>query len=290
MGYLQTVLGELTNTLPAAIVFGIVAIIPFAIVERLRPAGAPPRLRDYAMNIAISSSTLALSLPLGTAAGMLSGELRALLPWQPVSFVFADIAQVKAIGGALEVLAMIFVPLLLHDAWFYWSHRLEHRIAFLWQFHQLHHSDDNMNVSTYARDHFLQTSWRAFFSIFTLGLIVDLDLKEAGRAALYSTLFLTFWSMFYHSAIRVQLPWLDRVLVTPQVHRIHHSAHVAHQNRNFADVLPLFDILFGTFHRPARDEFPQTGLGANHPPPSSWWTAQFAPVAAALRRHGTRNE
>jgi sterol desaturase/sphingolipid hydroxylase (fatty acid hydroxylase superfamily) len=290
MEYLQALHAELTNTLPAAIVFGIVAIIPFAIAERLRPAREVPRIRDYVANIAISSSTLILALPIGIAAGMWSGKLRGLLPWQPVSLTFSDLAQVPIAGSALEVLAMIFVPLLLHDVWFYWSHRLEHRIAFLWQLHQLHHSDTNMNVSTYARDHFLQTGWRAFFSIFTLGLIFDLDLKEAGRAALYSTLFLTFWSMFYHSAIRVQLPWLDRILVTPQVHRIHHSADTAHLNRNFADVLPLFDILFGTFHRPAPDEFPPTGLGADHPPPRSWWAAQFEPLVTAFRSLRSRDE
>jgi hypothetical protein len=47
-------------------------------------------------------------------------------------------------------------------------------------------------------------SWRAFFSVFTLGLIIDLHLAEAGKAALYSTTFLIGLSMFYHSAIRVR--------------------------------------------------------------------------------------
>jgi Fatty acid hydroxylase superfamily len=103
---------------------------------------------------------------------------------------------------------MIFVPLLIHDCWFYWSHRIEHKVPILWEFHKLHHSDEQMNASTWARDHFLQESWRAFFSVFTLGLIVDLHLAEAGKAALYSTTFLIGMSMFYHSAIRVRLPWL----------------------------------------------------------------------------------
>ena len=104
-----------------------------------------------------------------------------------------------------------------------------------------------MNTTTYTRDHFLQNGLlRAFFPVSTLGLFIDLDLTQAGKAAFYSTMFLIVLSMFYHSAIRVQLPWLDRILVTPQVHRIHHSIDPQHYNRNFADALPIFDILFGT--------------------------------------------
>ena len=63
-----------------------------------------------------------------------------------------------------------------------------------------------MNASTWARDHFLQTAWRSFFSIFTLGMIIDLDLTEAGQAAFYSNMFLMSLSLFYHSALRVHCP------------------------------------------------------------------------------------
>ena len=173
---------------------------------------------------------------------------------------------------------MIFAPLFIHDCWFYWSHRIEHKVPILWEFHKIHHSDEQMNASTWARDHFLQESWRAFFSVFTLGLIVDLHLAEAGKAALYSTTFLIGMSMFYHSAIRVRLPWLDRVLVTPQVHRIHHSVDSEHYNRNFADGLPIFDIVFGTYYRPGRAEFPATG--PDFPAPRSLLSAQFGPLVA----------
>src|ERR1700730_11405790 len=102
-----------------------------------------------------------------------------------------------------------------------------------------------------------------------------LDLAQAGKAAFYSNMFLILLSMLYHSAIRVRLPWLERVLVTPQVHRIHHSIDSEHYNRNFADALPIFDILFGTYCRPGKNEFPVTGLGPDFPAPRSVWSAQF---------------
>ena len=70
-----------------------------------------------------------------------------------------------------------------------------------------------------------------FFSLFTLGLIFDLELKQAEEAAMVSNLFLVLLSQFYHSAARIRLPWLDRVLVTPQVHRIHHSLDRKHHEK-----------------------------------------------------------
>ena len=283
MNFSETLITSIKGMFPGFVIWAILPMIPFIIAEQRWPVGGAPRLRGYVMNILISLSTAFLSLPLGIAAGLWSGQLRHMLPWKPISFSFSKIGALPVVGPGLEILAMIFVPLFLHDCWFYWAHRIEHKVPMLWEFHKIHHSDEQMNTSTWARDHFLQESWRAFFSVFTLGLIVDLELAEAGKAALYSTMFLIGLSMFYHSAIRVRLPWLDHVLVTPQVHRIHHSVDAEHHNRNFADALPVFDIVFGTYHRPGREEFPTTGLGPDFPTPSSLLSAQFGPLVALYR-------
>ena len=284
MTFTQLLLSSAKGMLPFALIWFVLPLIPFMLAEQLRPVGHAPRWQDYGMNILIGLSTAYLALPLGLLAGLWSGQLRASLPWKPLSITFDRIGGVPWMGPALEILAMIFVPLLLHDLWFYWVHRIEHKVPLFWAFHRLHHSDERMNTTTYSRDHFLQNGLiRAFFPVFTLGLFVDLRLPEAGKAAFYSTMFLVLLSMFYHSAIRVRLPWLDRILVTPQVHRIHHSTDPQHYNRNFADALPIFDILFGTYHRPARDEFPATGLGSTYPAPRSIWSAQFGPLMDAVR-------
>jgi sterol desaturase/sphingolipid hydroxylase (fatty acid hydroxylase superfamily) len=283
MSFLQTLVASARGMFPGIVYWLVLPLIPFIIAEQLWPVGKAPRLRDYWMNILIGFSTAYLSLPLGITAGLWSSKLRHLLPWNPLSLSFRNIAAIPLIGPGLEVLAMIFVPLFIHDCWFYWSHRIEHKVPVLWQFHKIHHSDELMNTTTWARDHFLQESWRAFFSVFTLGLFIDLRLAEAGKAALYSTMFLIRLSMFYHSAIRIQLPWLDYILVTPQVHRIHHSVRPEHHNKNFADVLPVFDIVFGTFERPAREEFPAMGLGPESPAPRSLFAAQLGPLIAVGR-------
>jgi sterol desaturase/sphingolipid hydroxylase (fatty acid hydroxylase superfamily) len=283
MSFLQTLIAATKGMFPSILYWLVLPLAPFIIAEQLWPVGKAPRLRDYWINILISLSTAYLSLPLGIVAGLWSSKVRHLLPWKPLSFSFDSIAAIPLIGSGLEVLAMILVPLFIHDCWFYWSHRIEHKVPALWQFHKIHHSDELMNTTTWARDHFLQEGWRAFFSVFTLGLFIDLRLAEAGKAALYSTMFLVGLSMLYHSAIRIQLPWLDYFLVTPQVHRIHHSIRPEHHNKNFADALPIFDIVFGTFERPVREEFPATGLGPESPAPRSLFAAQFGPVMAALR-------
>jgi len=283
MTFLHTLVASMKGSFPGVVYWLLLPLIPFIIAEQLWPVGKAPRPREYWLNILISLSTAYMSLPLGVAAALCSGKLRQLLPWKPLSFCFHRLGMVPLIGSGLKVLAMIFIPLFIHDCWFYWSHRIEHRVPLLWQFHKIHHSDELMNSTTWARDHFLQEGWRAFFSVFTLGLFLALKMREAGEAALYSTMFLVGLSMFYHSAIRIQLPWLDYILVTPQVHRIHHSVRAEHQNRNFADVLPIFDLVFGTFERPQPEEFPATGLGSDSPAPRSLLAAQFGPLIAAAR-------
>jgi sterol desaturase/sphingolipid hydroxylase (fatty acid hydroxylase superfamily) len=274
-----------TQQFPIIVISFPFMLLPYILLERWRPVATPPTWREYLTNFAISTSTIAVTAPIGLAAAHAAYAIRQNAPWPTLAFTFSDIGiGMPAVDPALRILAMIFIPLLMHDLWFYWSHRLEHKVRFLWRFHQLHHSDINMNASTYARDHFLQSTWRAFFSMFTIGLIFDLELKDAEQAALLSNLFLILLSQFYHSATRIQLPWLDRILVTPQVHRLHHSVLPKHQDKNFADALPIFDILFGTYVRPARDEFPETGLSDGTKPPAKWWQAQIAPVASIFKR------
>jgi len=238
----------------------LIFLIPFIVMEQLRPAVRRPRAGDYGFNILISVTAIVVAIPVGVFAGIASAWIGHHLPWHRLAFPFLDSQAGGLLGGIAEVLSLIFVPLLIHDCWFYWSHRLEHKIGPLWEFHKLHHGDRAMNCTAFARDHFLQNTWRAFFSIFTAGLIFDLPAIDAGRAAAYSGLFFMCLSMFYHSAIRVELPYLDRVFVTPQVHRIHHSLDSRHFNRNFADIFPLFDIVFGTFQKPQPGQFEETGL------------------------------
>jgi len=281
--WLESMIDFYTAQLPMIAISFPVLLAPFVWLERRRPVATPPSWRDYGKNFGIFISTQAIAAPTAISAAHASAAIRAVAPWPTLDFTFADIGVgLPILDAVLRVLAMIFLPLLLHDVWFYWSHRLEHKLPWLWRFHRLHHSDPNMNASTYARDHFLQTVWRSLFAAFTLGLFVDIELRQAEQAALLSSLFLGLWSQFYHSAARIRLPWLHYILVTPQVHRIHHSLSPRHHDKNFADVFPVFDLLFGTFYRPQAEEFPATGL-ADQVAPANWWEAQCEPLRRVPR-------
>lgn len=282
MIFFQHVLASFRHLLPVFLVSQLL-LIPFIALEQWRPAGPRPRAGDYALNVLIAFTTLAISLPLGMAAGIGGAMTRAALHLQPLGFSVHALGSVPLVGGVLEIAAVVVASLVLHDLWFYWAHRLEHATPFLWEFHKLHHSDERMNATTWARDHFLQAAWRQIFPTFTFGLVLDLDVREAGAAGLYVALVTTLLSMFYHSGVRLRLPWLDRVLVTPQVHRIHHSVDPAHHNRNFADFLPIFDIVFGTYRPPDADEFPPTGLGSGYAAPRGIFAAQLRPLAGAVQ-------
>lgn len=282
MTFWEALAAATTRSLPF-LVIGPLMLVPFIVAEQIWPVHRRPGWRDYLPNILISATTAFLAKPAGVAIGMASTSLRDNLPWKTVAFSYSSIASVPYVGGVLEILAMIFLPLFVHDLWFYWAHRIEHKVPLLWEFHKLHHSDELMNSSTWARDHFLQAGWIVLFSTFTLGLVFEISAAEAGRAALLSVLFLSLLSMFYHSAIRVRLPWMDRVLVTPQVHRIHHSVDPEHHNRNFSDALPIFDIVFGTYKKPGPNDFPETGLGPSEPAPRSLWQAQAGTALKGVR-------
>jgi sterol desaturase/sphingolipid hydroxylase (fatty acid hydroxylase superfamily) len=194
------------------------------VLEQIWPARQRPVLRLYGLNLLIAATTWAIAPLVGMLAAAGADRLRPHLPWRTIEFTFSDIhVGVPAIDPALRSLAMILVPMFVHDLWYDWSHRLEHQVPLLWRFHRLHHGDEAMNASTFMRDHVMQQVYRSFISLLTLGLIFDRDLRQAQRAAL-----------------RVHLPWPDRILVTPQAHRIHHSTDPAHYNRHFADNFPIF--------------------------------------------------
>jgi sterol desaturase/sphingolipid hydroxylase (fatty acid hydroxylase superfamily) len=68
------------------------------------------------------------------------------------------------------------------------------------------------------------------------------------------------WAVFIHANLRIPLGPLTAVFAGPQLHRIHHSRELKHTNKNYAAFFPIWDVLFRTYHRPAPQEWPATGL------------------------------
>lgn len=157
--------------------------------------------------------------------------------------------------GTLGFLVRCVVFIVVFDFFYYWWHRLQHSPV-LWPQHMFHHADRSVNVTTGIRHHWLEEPLRAFLIWLPMNLIFGLKPIEAAGFGL----FLALWGYFTHLNIRLDLGPLTPWLAGPQFHRIHHSIRTEHQNKNFAAYLPFWDVIFGTYCRPAHDEYPPTGL------------------------------
>lgn len=144
----------------------------------------------------------------------------------------------------------------VQDLLFYVYHRAQHKIGFLWPLHELHHTDQALNTTTSFRTHWLESPLQSILLTVPAGLLIGFDT----RAALILPVFYTLWLLFAHANLRIDMGFLTPIVCGPQLHRIHHSNLTEHHNKNFAQFFPCIDILFGTYYRPARNEFPTTGI------------------------------
>lgn len=127
----------------------------------------------------------------------------------------------------------------------YLSHRTMHMWPPMWRFHQVHHSDLFVDVTTTYRTHPVETLWRFMFAIVPVWL-----LGLPAQAVVIQRLLQATNGTIEHGNIRLWAP-LDRVLslfwVTPNVHKIHHSRLVSETNSNYANLLTIYDRLLGTY-------------------------------------------
>ena len=145
----------------------------------------------------------------------------------------------------LPMMAAIAVYLVIFDLAIYFQHRLFHFISPLWRLHRMHHTDLDYDLTTGNRFHPLSI---------ILSLIIKLVLVAIMGppivAVLISEILLNLTSMFNHSNVKIPSR-IDRVLrwviVTPDMHRIHHSQDSVEHNKNFGFNFPWWDRLFGTY-------------------------------------------
>jgi len=134
---------------------------------------------------------------------------------------------------------------LLLDLWTYIWHRLNHVVPFLWRFHRVHHTDHEMDASSAVRFH---TGEVVMSATLRLGVITLIG-ANLWQVVIYDAVFLPI-VLFHHSNIRLPR-WLDRALlvciVTPAMHRVHHSRWRPQTNANYSSVLPWWDMIFRTF-------------------------------------------
>lgn len=145
----------------------------------------------------------------------------------------------------------ITLAVLIFDLAIWAQHLVTHKVPLLWRLHPVHHADVDMDVTTAIRFHPFEI---ALSMLLKIGLVYLI-----GPAALAVVLFeviLNGTAMFNHSNIALPV-WLDgalrRVLVTPDMHRVHHSVDRTEHDSNYGFSLSVWDRLFGTYIAQPRD-------------------------------------
>lgn len=139
----------------------------------------------------------------------------------------------------------ILLALLALDLIIYGQHLLFHRVPYLWRLHRMHHSDQDIDVTTGLRFHPLEI----FISMWLkIGAVVMLGISPV--AVLWFEVILNSSAMFNHSNIKLPSAvdhWLRKGIVTPDMHRVHHSVDTKETHTNFGFCLSIWDKWFKTY-------------------------------------------
>ncbi len=213
--------------------FGILAIMVTWEFMAPRLKLALPRARRWPANLGIVVLNTVL--------------VRLLFPVLPVGVALwaaEDGWGLFNIAAAPQWLAVIGSVLIL-DCAIYAQHVVFHKVPMLWRLHRMHHADTGYDVTTGARFHPIEI----LMSI-VIKMVVVAAIGAPAVAVIIFEVLLNGTAMFNHGNVRLPLP-LDRVLrlfvVTPDMHRVHHSSVRAETDSNYGFNLPWWDRLFGTY-------------------------------------------
>ncbi len=214
----------------AALVFGAMALWEWRSPRRLLTVGRRPRWPGNLGILAIDILAVRLLVP-ATAVGV--ALIAAAHGWG-----LANLAGLP--GWAAILLGVIALDLVI-----YTQHYVFHHVPVLWRLHRMHHADLDIDVTTGLRFHPLE-----ILLSLAIKMAAVVALGVPALAVLIFEVLLNATSMFNHS--NVALPrWLEpiarRIVVTPQMHQVHHSIVRAETDSNFGFNLPWWDRLFGTY-------------------------------------------
>lgn len=149
----------------------------------------------------------------------------------------------------------IIIAFIVQDFSGYWLHRMNHRINIFWNRHIIHHSSEEFNLSCALRQE-ISTIVR-FGAIFMLPAAL-LGISPTIFAVLGPIhLFMQFW---YHTRLINKMGLLEKIFVTPSHHRVHHAINTKYMDKNYGQILIIWDKFFGTFQPELKEEKPVYGI------------------------------
>ncbi|WP_462265634.1 sterol desaturase family protein [Mucilaginibacter sp.] len=146
----------------------------------------------------------------------------------------------------------VLIQILLIDFFVYWWHRINHKIPMLWKFHKFHHEDESMNSTTAVRFHTIEL----FFSVLAKAVfLVLMGITVTGLVA-YGILFFPVVLLVHSNiCINTKLDYkLRRLIVSPLMHRIHHSKIISETNSNYGSIFPFWDRFFKSYTKAPSSE------------------------------------
>ena len=182
-------------------------------------------------------------------------------------------------------LLMWILLFLCTDIIWYWYHRFAHEINLFWAVHVVHHQSEDFNYTVSARITVFQAFVRTGFWC-VLPLI-------GFPAEMVTSILLVhgLYPFFIHTRMIGKLGFLEYILVTPSHHRVHHANNEKYLDKNYGDVLIIWDKLFGTFQK--EEEEPRYGLTKPFTSYSFLWQYLHYPVElflAASKVYGLKNK
>lgn len=255
----------------ASIAVSVIAISAgFHVLERLFPAEHGQPARSWLFNTGYAPLILAVVFLLGAAFS----PVFAILVSQTGGGLLPIMAGEES--GPARLVLFAFFYAFVWDLMQYAMHRLQHSSAFLWETHRFHHDETALNAAAQARVH--PTSYLLAL-IFHMPVLVLFGPQVPHFVATF--LMFRLWGFVNHANLPIGFGPMTILISSPQWHRIHHSVRDEHQNKNFATFFPLIDLIFGTYYRPKKGEYPPTGLG--EPADSPVCAATIGPFIAWYR-------
>ncbi|MDA1313004.1 MAG: sterol desaturase family protein [Acidobacteria bacterium] len=214
----------------------IVGLALFFVWESLAPFFAQQeRGRHAARNLTIASANVVLVGACCAGATVAVAEMTAVMG-------LGVLSQVR-----LPTAARVMLGFLLLDLWTYWWHRANHRWPLLWRFHRMHHSDPSLDVTSAVRFH----SGELLLSAGLRLLLIPLFGLPLAALVLYDGVVVAT-TQFHHANIGLgdrADTFVRFVVVSPNMHKLHHSQLRIETDSNYATVLSCWDRLFGTYRR-----------------------------------------
>jgi sterol desaturase/sphingolipid hydroxylase (fatty acid hydroxylase superfamily) len=213
-----------------ALAFAVIALAETFLPFRSLPSSTPRRWISNAVLLIVSNATL-------ICAFRLSGIALAITIRAASHGVLNRVAIPYSVQFAIGFAAL--------DLANYVSHRLLHAVALMWSVHQVHHTETDIDLTTGFRFHPVEALFSQALALITIAL-----LGPPPGAAAFAALAVTFQAFFDHGNLRIP-ETTDRILrwliITPDMHRVHHSEELLEQNANFGAILSLWDRMFGTY-------------------------------------------